>query len=143
MFHHELAAQTPYRSVASFPLMSRQRQRFGALDLYSTDPGGCIFRSLGELGAAVVRPIGLTLFDTPATQSDHGIAVPLWMTSASVARRNNVWVAVGMILAHGNISSTNALDLLRAYAFGHDISLDDTADQLSHQRLQPSAVLSS
>ena len=63
------------------------------------------------------------------------------MTAESVVRRNRVWVAVGMMTAHGNLSSIYALDLLRAYAFTHDTTLDDTADQLNHQHLQPSAAL--
>ena len=143
MFHHEFVAQTPYRSVASFPLRSPQHERFGALDLYSTDPDGHTLRSLLDLGPAVIGPISAILFATPTPHSEHGIGLPPWMNTDSVIRRHNVWVAVGMMTEHGNLTSTNALDLLRAYAFSHDTTLDDTADQLTHRHLQPSTVLAS
>lgn len=51
------------------------------------------------------------------------------------------WVAVGLLIEHGNVSSINALDLLGAYSFGQDTTLDDTADQLTTKRLLPNAVL--
>lgn len=141
VYYEELVAQTPFRSVASFPLASRHRPRFGALDLYSTDPTVQAFSSIVELGTAVVGPIAQVLLETPALDSTINGPVPAWMANDSVTGRLNVWVAVGMLIEHGHLSSANALDVLRAYSFGHGTSLDDTADQLTSQRLHPSAVL--
>jgi hypothetical protein len=139
VFHQELLAQTPYRSIASFPLSTRRRNRCGALDLYSTDPGGHAFRSLVELSTAIVGPIAVILFDTPGSASR--IHIETWLGNESAARRLNVWVAVGMMIEHTHLSSANALDLLRAYSYGHDTTLDDTADRLTAQHLEPSTVL--
>jgi hypothetical protein len=141
VFHHEFVTQTPYRSVASFPLLTPQRHRFGALDLYSTDPDAQPFQSLSDMGAAVVGPISIVLFNSPTTGSQNGIPVPSWMAATSTVRRNNVWVAVGLMIQYGHLSSSNALDLLRAYSFGHSTTLDETADQLTTHRLLPKAVL--
>jgi hypothetical protein len=50
-------------------------------------------------------------------------------------------VAVGLLIQQGDLSSTIALDLLRAYSFGHGTTLDDTAEQLTNGHLEPSDVL--
>lgn len=88
VFHHELLAQTPYRSVASLPLLTPRRQQFGALDLYSTDPHGHAFQFLAEMGGAVVGPISVVLFDTPATSSEDSVPVPAWMATNPALRRH-------------------------------------------------------
>jgi hypothetical protein len=141
VFHDEFVTKTPYRSVASFPLLTPQRRPFGALDLYSTDHTSDTFRSLMGVGTAVVGPICLLLFDTPTVNAAYDLGLAAWMDTHSVKRRNNVWRAVGMMIAHANLSSTNALDLLRAYSYGHDTTLDDTADQLTTRQLKPGTVL--
>jgi hypothetical protein len=46
-----------------------------------------------------------------------------------------------MMTQHAHFSSATALAVLRAYSFGHDTTLDDTADLLTTQRLRPGAVL--
>lgn len=82
----------------------------------------------------------MLLFETPTVNAAHDLRLAAWMNAGSVKRRNNVWTAVGMMIARTNLSSTNALDLLRAYSYGHDTTLDDTADQLTTRQLKPDAV---
>jgi hypothetical protein len=141
VFHQELVIQSPYRSIASFPLITPRQRRFGALDLYSTDPRGRAFTSLINLRSSIVGPIALILFDTTGTDADRNVPIQAWMNNSPAARRLNVWVAVGMMIEHTHLSSMNALDLLRAYSYAHDTTLDDTADRMTTRHLRPSAVL--
>ena len=68
MFHRELLAETPFRSVASIPLKSTQLRRFGALDLYSTDSDALQRLSLDEVSTNIADPMAAILFDAP---DDH------------------------------------------------------------------------
>ncbi len=141
MFHRELLTQTPFRSVASIPLKSSQLRRFGALDLYSIDPGALHRLNLHEVSINVADPMAAVLFDAPSTISHEGTVQPTWMLSPSVAQRMNVWVAVGILIAHAGLTNADALAALRAYAYGHSASLDDIADHVATRRLHPDALL--
>jgi GAF domain len=141
MFHRELLAQTPFRSVASIPLKSSQPQRFGALDLYSVDPDALQRLNLREVARNVADPMAAILFDTPHTISHEGTLLPRWMTSPPVTQRMNVWVAVGILIEHSGLTNADALAAIRGYAYGHSASLDDIADHLTTRRLQPDALL--
>ena len=63
------------------------------------------------------------------------------MNNHSVAQRMNVWVAIGILIEHAGLTNADALAALRAYAYGHNASLDDIADHLTTQRLHPDALL--
>jgi len=141
MFHRELLTQTPFRSVASVPLTSSQPRRFGALDLYATSSDALQRLNLREVSINVADPMAAVLFDAPYTISDEGTVVPTWMLRPSVTQRMNVWVAVGILIAHAGLTNADALAALRAYAYGHNSSLDDIAGHLATRRLQPDALL--
>lgn len=56
--------------------------------LDSTDPHGHAFQFLAEMGGAVVGPISVVLFDTPATSSEDSVPVPAWMATNPALRRH-------------------------------------------------------
>jgi hypothetical protein len=141
MFHRELLAQTPFRGVASIPLQSNRLRRFGALDLYSTDADGLARLNLSEVSRNIADPMAAILFDRPAIILHEGILLPGWMTSAPATQRLNVWVAVGLLIAHAGLTNADALAALRAYAYGHSANLDDIANDLATRRLPPDALL--
>lgn len=141
MFYSEVSAQTPFRCIASLPIRSPELPAFGALDLYSTDSYQVSVLSLEEIGAEIADQIATLLFEAPNAGFDQGITMPIWLGSTSVTSRMNVWVAVGMLMEHSSVSNTDALAALRAYAFGHDTTLDEVATQLSSEKLQPQSVL--
>jgi hypothetical protein len=141
MFHRELLTQTPFRSVASIPLNSSQPRRFGALDLYATDADALQRLNLREVSVNVADPMAAVLFDTPTTIAHEGTVLPRWMLRPAVAQRMNVWVAVGILIAHAGLTNADALAALRGYAYGHSASLDDIADDLITHRLKPDALL--
>lgn len=140
MFHRGLLAQTPFRSIASLPLSSPEHERFGALDLYSVDPGALPFQAIeGEI-KNIADQISWILFEEPSGHR-HGIATSAWLNNSAVRNRMNVWVAVGILIEHAHLSNIDALATLRAYAFSHNASLDDIADQTTTRRLEPAALL--
>jgi hypothetical protein len=66
IFHNELLRQTPYRTIISLPLQSPQRERFGALDLYSTDDDALSDLIVDQLCTEVAdRDRGTPLRPTP------------------------------------------------------------------------------
>jgi hypothetical protein len=140
MFHRELLLKTPFRGVASFPLRSRRRRRFGALDLYVTDPEDLHRLSVNRVKRDIADQMASMLFDAPATTL-LDVQMPVWMNSQSVTDRMNVWVAVGILIEYARLSNDDALAALRAYAFGNNQNLDQVADQLTHRRLLPQEVL--
>jgi hypothetical protein len=144
MFHSQLLAQTSFRSIVSFPLFSRSRRlRFGALDLYLTisEPVPDFF--VRQVTSSIADPMAAVLFDGHSTSSVGGAAaqLPPWLDNDLVNNRMHVWVAVGMLVEHAGLSNPDALAALRAYAFSHDVTLDDIADQLMTERLQPQSLL--
>jgi len=141
IFHRELVAETPIRAVASMPLKSTRLRRFGALDLYATSPQQLRRLSLQEVSAEIADPMAAMLFDGPGNVWEYGTVLPTWMNNDSVNQRMNVWVAVGILIEHAGLTNADALAALRAYAFGHSVSLDDIAHKLTSRRLRPDALL--
>lgn len=141
LFHSEVLASTPFRSAASVPLRSPDLPRFGALDLYSTRPDGIGRDILDEVDGGIADAIAAVLFAAPTAVYQHGITLPRWLNVHSVTYRMNVWVAVGMLMEHADVSNPDALAVLRAYAFGHSATLDDVAKQVTSRRLAPKLVL--
>jgi hypothetical protein len=139
VFHAELIAQTPFRSVASLPVRwGEGAEPVGALDLYLTSPDAPCPRLLS---GGIAETIAEMLFTSTATAERRGTWLPAWMASPRARQRMNVWVAVGILNGHAGLDSTDALALLRAYAFGHGLTLDDLAKSMSNQRLDPETVL--
>ena len=97
--------------------------------------------SLEEVSTNIADPAAAILFDDPKTIVQDGALVPVWMTNYPVAQRMNVWVAVGILIEHAGLINADALAALRAYAYGHNVSLDDIAHKLTTRRLRPDALL--
>ena len=139
VFHAELIAQTPFRSVASLPVRwGEPAEPVAALDLYLTSPDA---PSPRLLSGGIADTIAEILFTSTATIERHGTWLPAWMAGPPARQRMNVWVAVGILTGHAGLHSADALALLRAYAFGHGVTLDDLAKSMSSQQLDPETVL--
>jgi hypothetical protein len=66
---------------------------------------------------------------------------PSWLATDAANERMNVWAAVGMLMAALRLSNSNALAVLRGYAFSHELTLDQTARELTDRRLEPDQLL--
>ena len=140
-FHERFIAETSYQSVASFPLRVVGSSALGALDLYSTSPRTLTDSELTEIDAAVARPIASSLFGEEAADDMDGATGSMWLTRKSVNDRMNIWVAVGMSMARLHLSNSDALAMLRAYAYTHALSLDQLARLMTDEGLEPEALL--
>ena len=140
-FSCELFRQTPFRSVASLPLSTAGDPPFGALDLYSTAPqiqGSLVDE---QVRADVVAQIVELLRAAPMTAASWtSEPVAVWLGGASVNRRMEVWAAVGMVMNTTGLGQEDALSLLRGYAFGHQTTLDEAAQQLLDHQLDPALL---
>jgi hypothetical protein len=140
-FHEGFVTQTPYLSVAAFPLRSVQGSYLGALDLYSTNPETLSSLELEAIDAAVATPIASMLFRQAAAGEPHGLTYPDWLSKGQVDERMNVWVAIGMLMARLPLSNDDALALLRGYAYSRNLTLDQVARQMTDRHLEPKELL--
>jgi hypothetical protein len=141
-FHERFAAESPYRSVASFPLRATNGTWPGALDLYSTRPETLTSSEVEEVEAAVAIPMAsMLIMGTAAAGELDGVAVPNWLSTESAEERMNVWVAVGMSMERLQLSNMDALALLRGYAYSHSLTLDQVARLVTDKSLQPEQLL--
>ena len=131
-FAAEFVGLTPYRSVASLPLIPpRGGRRLGALDLYRTEAEPMDTQLLFELATSVGSPVAAMLAGAPVGEDAAGITMPVWLDTDLVHGRMDVWGAVGVVMVASSLTNPDALALLRAYAYGNGTTLDDVAARLT------------
>lgn len=140
-FHAELVSRTPYRSVAALPLIPGNGRRLGALDLYLTGSEAMEPQLLFQLANSIATPMAQILSGAPIGQDADGITMPTWLNSDVVRERMQVWSAVGQLMASSALENADALALLRAYAYGHETTLDDVAARVVSQSLDVAELL--
>ncbi|PZS36580.1 MAG: hypothetical protein DLM58_01465 [Pseudonocardiales bacterium] len=123
-----LVSQTPIRSVASLPLRTPQF-RLGAIDLYWTSPDGVASLPLAPALELADR-VAEILLAAPQILTLDAVIAPGWVMAGAAQRRMQVWQAVGMLNAGRAMSNRDAIAVLRAYGYAHDITLDDLAAEL-------------
>jgi hypothetical protein len=139
-FSRELFSLTPFRAIVSVPL-AMTRHSFAALDLYLTDPaaaGALTLPDVYSVGEQIVHALTHALNEVLETDTEGGSSsaaeddelMPAWLNTAPAQTRTLVWVAMGMAMAKYDLTATDAIALLRAYAYGHDQLLDDVASSL-------------
>jgi hypothetical protein len=140
-FHAELVRLTPYRSVAALPLIPANGRRLGALDLYLTGREPMDPQLLFQLANSIATPMAQILSGAPIEQDLDSITMPTWLNSDLVRERMQVWSAVGQLMASSALENADALALLRAYAYGHETTLDDVAARVVSQSLDVAELL--
>ena len=145
-FAADFARNSPYRAILSLPLHVSPSIS-GAVDLYFSDPDDVERLVLTDV-LTVVSQIGDAIIAAQAaTSTDSGLEVdethPAWLFSASAHDRTQVWIALGMLMTAGGMSATNALAVLRAFAFSRDHVLDDVARDLIEGRIDTDRIVSS
>lgn len=137
LYHEALVARTPFRSTLTLPLARSDGQVFAALDAYSTHPVLELKEPLEVVHEAISPIVAMLLLG--ALAEDKQLLV--WPATEELRRRQQVWVAVGMVLQAAGVSELDALALLRGYAFRTDRLLDSVVDELVNGRLTPTQVL--
>lgn len=104
----------------------------GVVELYSTEPGG-LSRSEHTTALALAESAGWSLLRRILTLgTPDGIGPD---RDGSPLSRREIHQATGMVLAQTGSTATEALMLLRAYAFSHGRSLRATAGDVVGRRL--------
>jgi len=129
-FHDGFVTRTPYRGVISLPLRG-ELQGFGALDLYLAPPHDV--RSVSLFDALETRTEVSRIFSSVAGAGRPG--GPAWLDSPAAGRRSLVWQAMGFVNAGLDVSSVDALALLRAHAYGTGTDLEELARQVLDREL--------
>jgi hypothetical protein len=119
VYAEQLVEQSPFRSILTVPL-ALSESLHGAIDLFFVDPGR----------ADEVRLVDVLVAQQEVTVALTGasLAAELASPAGPLAReRLQVWIALGMLITELGVPAGDATDLLRAYAFSHDQTLDDVA----------------
>jgi hypothetical protein len=124
VFYDDLVARTSIRGVISLPLEDEFRG-FGALDLYLVPPGDV--RAVTLFDALTVAREVVGTFQATRRQASLQADGPAWLDAPAAERRSLVWQAMGFVNAGLGVTSPDALALLRAYAYGEGMDLDELA----------------
>lgn len=105
------------------------------MDLYLHDPVRAQYLDLAA-AAVVVDQIGHALGMARPPDVASIAAGPVWLEAPGAEQRFQVWIALGMVNVALHYSTTDALALLRAYSYSHDLLLDDVAGHLVTRTLR-------
>lgn len=134
LFHAELLSKTRVRSILAVPLAA-PLAGLGTVDLFYRDPGEVFRADLDDVAAVVSRMAMLLVDAIPLpTATAPDLTPPGWL-SRPMEGRSDVVVAVGMLNAALDLTSPQALDVLRGHAFATDRTLDQTAHEVVTRRL--------
>jgi len=123
-FYDALVTHTAIRGTISLPLQDELRG-IGALDLYVVPPNDIAALSL-QNALAVTAEIAAAL-QTQSRQSRRDSDGPAWLDAPAAERRSTVWQAMGFVNSALQLSSPDALALLRAHAYVDGSSLEELA----------------
>lgn len=137
VYHSSLVRRTPYRSVLSLPLKRPDGHVFAALDAYSTRPVPELAHPVDVICSDVGEIVSMLLLG--ALSADKHLLT--WPPTDELRQRQQVWIAVGMVLEAASISDLDALAVLRGYAFRTGQLLDVVVGELVGGRLSTDRVL--
>lgn len=120
-FAAHLTEQTRYRSVVAAPI-----DGVGALDVYFTDPDGCLAVNVGAAAEVSAHILAAARRDPALTGVEELIAVE----RSTQSRRANVSIATGILAVRLSVDLSAALAVLRARAFADSRTIDDVATDL-------------
>ena len=135
VFTELLVGSTPFRAVVALPLQPVLAGA-GAIDLYFRTSAEVLDLEVFE--ALAVGELVTSALSEAAVWSDWSPAEgPEWLQGPVPQRRAAVWEAMGKLSVDLEASAPEALTLLRAYAYGAAVTVDDVAGELLAGRLRP------
>jgi hypothetical protein len=116
---------------------------FAALDLYFVNAQAVtklglayITEVTAQVAEALAAAVGTMAVATHMNDEENDEEImPVWLDVAPARDRTYVWVAMGMVMSQFRLSATDAVAILRSFAYGHDRLLDDVALELVHGTL--------
>jgi hypothetical protein len=135
VFADLLLGATPYRAVVALPLQIGLAAE-GAIDLFFER--GEEVPELDVFEAVAVAELVTSALSDAAVWSDWTAERgPEWLHGPASQRRAAVWEAMGTLAMHLEVPTEEALDLIRARAYGAGVPADEVAGDLLTGRLRP------
>jgi hypothetical protein len=144
-FTDELFTHTPFRAVVSLPLRTTGGAS-GALDLFLVDPDRLDSVTIAD-AIAITDEIAAAFAIAQAMSSsewkpDPGSDLePSWLRTPNSHARATVWIASGVLMTRLHLSASDAVALMRSFAYGHDTVLDQVASDIVHGTLDAGRLL--
>jgi hypothetical protein len=132
-FYTGLRASTPYRAVAAIP-WPHILQGAGTVDLLfhrSRDLADLDIRDADDVVAQLER----TLVSQSVVEFSVPGRGPAWLNSPTANSRNAVVIAMGILNVALDVSTPDALALLRGHAYATGRTVDDLAHDLTNHRI--------
>jgi hypothetical protein len=133
-----LLGKTPFRAVVALPLLPTLAGN-GAMDLFFCRPDEVIDLDVFE-ALAVGGLVTSALSDAAVWSEWSAESGPEWLHGPATGRRAAVWEAMGRLGIDLELTAPAARDLMRAYAYGRDRSIDDVAADVLAGRLRPAEL---
>jgi len=134
VFTELLIGATPFRAIVALPLRPALAGA-GAIDLYFRSSAEVL--ALDVFEAMAVGELVTSALSDAAVWSDWAPSDgPEWLHGAVPERRAAVWEAMGKLSVDLQVSAPDALELLRAHAYGRGLTVDDVAEELLSGRLR-------
>jgi hypothetical protein len=132
-FHAGLLARTPFRAVAAIPWPAALKGA-GTVDLLFRRS-----RDLADLDISMADEVVAQVEHTLRTQSVIEFSPmgpgPAWLAGPAASSRNEVIIALGMLNVALDVSTPDALALLRGHAYATNRTVDDIAHDVTHRRI--------
>jgi hypothetical protein len=109
------------------------------VDFYWTDPEASTELPLNE-AETITHYITLLLRQAPMIDSTLDYDQPVWLDAPAAQNRMDVWKAIGLVSTAHLLTAPDALSVIRAFAYAHDESVDEVADDLLSGALVPEAI---
>ena len=128
VFTELLFGATPFRAIVALPLQPALAGP-GAIDLYFRRSAEVLALDVFE-AVAVGELVTSALSDAAVWSEWTPGDGPEWLHGAVPERRAAVWEAMGKVSVELEVSTPEALELLRAHAYGRGVTVDDVAEEL-------------
>lgn len=136
-FARDLRAQTSYSAIISVPLKIAS-DFTAALDIYLGDADHADQISLvaaWSVGREIAAQLAQFDTDDDGSVTPGELTVAYALTNPPTRARTVVWIAIGIIMQIRSAPATDALTIIRAYAYSHDLQVDEVAARLVDRTL--------
>ncbi len=131
MYYDSLVTRTPFRAITAVPLTGALTGA-GTIDLYFHRSSGVADLNMIDTDEVITQISRLLAEDTVFGVPTHG---PPWLDGPLAEARYAVLIAMGLLNIALDVTTHDALTLLRARAYAADRSVDEVAADLVHHRI--------
>ena len=137
-FYTELLASTPFRAITAIPFL-HELKGAGTVDLLFHSSADMAELDIAAADAVIAQLEHLLRTGSAPEFSQLGTG-PAWLSSPSADSRNTVLIAMGFLNVALEVSTADALALLRGRAYTDNRTVDDIARDVIDRRLTIDAV---